>query len=214
MTPRHLAFWLLLAVACASPWPASAVLIADSGAVAISGADAPVMLELTGPVDQLRGFTFGLFAADALTARPGDPDYALQALMADNVMLLHEAGQDVADRYDLGAVEGRVGLFVIQGATLEQFSRGQSPFRPVFSDLGAPGSHLLATDGPAFTLPLLAPGLVMGSGGASGGDAVTFALSQQTDRALPVIPEPATVLMTLGGGLMWLGARRRRAARP
>jgi hypothetical protein len=164
-------------------------------------------------------YTIGLFDLNQLTADVNDPDFARQALQADRVRLIQQAGAaangPVNLTFDAGA---RLALVVLYDATLRDFSRGQNQFAPLFSVLGANGSHLISGaetwNAIDFTFAAQNQTTFFGGffGSARGGQELIGVSLFNAEAIPPVTPEPATLALC-GAGLALAGfkARRRKA---
>jgi hypothetical protein len=191
-----------------------------NGAISMQGAgegSTTLHFSLSGPLDLYRNHTIGIFDLNQMTADVNDPDFALQALQADRVIVLHGNGAAFAEQYDITVdSNARLGVFLLRDASLADFSRGRNPYRPIFSVAGSPGSHLvqqdnadLATD---FLFRSLTPGAMMGASGQGGDNELIVSVTghREPNRA-PVVPEPATLaLVALGAGILGCVAPRRR----
>ncbi len=193
----------------------------SGGAIDPGAGDSTLRFELTGEASVLDRYTIGIFDLSRMTASAGDPDFALQALQADRVVLLHEAGQSLTRVQELNFGSGaRLGVFVMRDGTLRDFSLGQAPFQPTFSLLGSPGSPFftLAGEGSGSTLigyQTLGAGRVRGAamGGASGSMfGVGVSAADLRGPAPVVTPEPATLaLIGLGTAAAAALGRRRKS---
>ena len=190
------------------------------GVIHVSGGQsADLHVALGGQTAGAGNVTFGFFDLSQMTAGVNDPDFALQALQADHAIVLHEAGQALADQYDVTVSSGAtLGMFILRNGTLADFSRGQNPYGPIFSLSGAPGSQLVAENdtltkgGLTFLFNNFGSGQVFGASGAAGaGDPLMFGVTGVGD-SVPIVPEPATLTL-VGLGLAGLGLMRRRHAR-
>lgn len=120
-------------------------------------------------------YTIGVFSLSAVTAAASDPDFAIQALQADNVTILRTAGQASSQtEYTIDLASGDVGVFILRDGTLRDFSLGKNLYRPLFSVAGSTGSNYLSKSTDAngalqISFAALASGVVMGSGAGTGG---------------------------------------------
>jgi len=210
-----------------------------SGTLAVDGSQ-KINLRITpGGAGDLCNVTFGLFDISQMTAQTNDPDFAIQALQADKVVLLHTSGQALASQYNLTLYHGgQLGMFILRDATLADYSRGLNPFSPVFSVSGAPGSQAsgesdsLIKNASTFWFDNAQSDRVFGASGQMPlDDCLTFAIygnytGGQHDQSItldlpqfdapaqstePTVPEPTTLVL-VGLGLAGFVSRRKRTA--
>jgi hypothetical protein len=213
-------FGLLLLGMALCAVPAGAVPVGDS-------APSTLRIEIDGADEVLSHYTIGLYNLATMTASNNDPDFQIQALQADRVILLQEFGSPANSTIEIELPDdGEYGLFLMRDATLRDFSLGKNPYRPIFSTPGAPGSHLLqqiAVDGmtsylfQTYLSVGVAGGVVAPAGNGAydapgGGLSISIFNPNNLDNdniPIPVVPEPATLAL-IGVGLACGGALRRR----
>ena len=182
-----------------------------------AGADGKVTATLSGGA-ALSNYTIGIFDLNLLTADVNDPDFARQALQADRVQLLQEAGHAAGGPVNLSfAADARLALVVIYDATLREFSRGQNAYAPMFSVLGANGSHMINgledANSVLFSFAAQNEGtLFAGFFGGMRGPQDLIQVQLNAVGLPPVTPEPATLAL-VGTGLLLAGFKRRRKSR-
>ena len=187
--------------------------VVSNGTIRLSGVESQTLrLEVSAPQTLLSRYTIGLYDLSRMTAATDDPDFQVQALQADRVVLLQEAGRPQAGVFEVTVGGGsQLGIFLLRDATLAEFSVGLNPYRPIFSTSGAPGSHLLSPYVAGGELTFTLAGLGSGARVFPAGFAPLAAdsLDQLTIRILndgatepqaPVVPEPATLAL-IGIGL-------------
>src|SRR5690606_6157264 len=125
--PRHFPVALVVALALAT-LPGSLTALELSGSQSTSRAFA---IQITAPSELLQHYTIGVYDTSKMTAQPGDPDFLLQALQADNVAILNEYGKPAGDQPFSMTVDGtaELGVFFLREASLRDFSRGANPYR-------------------------------------------------------------------------------------
>lgn len=170
-------------------------------------------IEVWGSSEHWSNCTIGFFDMHQMTAGVADPDFGVQAMRADQVLLLHEAGQPISRHYRMEVTRKvRLGLFVLPEATLADYSLGRNEVEPIFTVAGSPGSwrvnqHELRGGGGAtffqFELnDLLCP---EGPGPFSTSEAGILIRHPKQDEQpqQPVVPEPGTLaLVGVGLGLL------------